>query len=93
MSAASARMMALSFAMVPAALAIASPLVAQAPPGPRFEVASLKERDLSMPGTGMQRTPGRLVNRCATLTSLVYYAFRRTLSTPVEGLPGWASAR
>jgi len=92
MSAASARNTALSFAMVQAALIIASPLAAQAPPGPRFEVASLKERDLSMPGTGMQRMPGRLVNRCATLTSLVYYAFRRTLSTPVEGLPGWASA-
>ena len=60
---------------------------------PRFEVASLKERDRTVPfftGT-MQRSPGRLISRCATLTSLVYYAFRRTWSTPVEGLPGWAS--
>ena len=91
MIAASARVTALSFAMVQAALTIAPPLAAQAPPGPRFEVASLKER-AAVQGTGMQRSPGRLVNRCATLTSLVYFAFRRTLSTPVEGLPGWASA-
>jgi uncharacterized protein (TIGR03435 family) len=88
----SARVAALSLALLPAALTIAPPLTAQAPPGPRFEVASLKERDVSIPGTGMQRLPGRLVNRCATLTSLVYYAFRRTLSTPVDGLPEWASA-
>jgi uncharacterized protein (TIGR03435 family) len=63
------------------------------PPAPRFEVASLKERDRNIPLglVGMQSTPGRLINRCATLTSLVYYAFLRTSSTPIEGLPGWAS--
>jgi uncharacterized protein (TIGR03435 family) len=75
-----------------AAMTIASPLTAQAPPGPRFEVASLKERDRSVPLgiVGMQRSPGRLTNRCATLMSLVFYAFDRTPSTPIEGLPGWA---
>jgi uncharacterized protein (TIGR03435 family) len=59
----------------------------------RFEVASLRERDRSVPLglVGMQRLPDRLVNRCATLTSLVFYAFRRTGSTPIEGLPGWAT--
>ena len=64
---------------------------AQTPP--RFEVASLKERDRNVPLglVGMQSTPGRLINRCATLTSLVYYAFRLTSATPLEGLPGWAN--
>jgi uncharacterized protein (TIGR03435 family) len=92
MSAASARITALSFAMVQAASTIASPLAAQAPPRPRFEVASLKERDRSVPLglVGMQRAPGRLTNRCATLMSLVFFAFDRTSSTPIEGLPGWA---
>lgn len=92
MRAASARMTALTFAMVQAALSIAPPLAAQAPPGPRFEVASLKERDRNIPLglVGMQRVPGRLTNRCATLMSLVFYAFNRTPSTPIEGLPGWA---
>jgi uncharacterized protein (TIGR03435 family) len=67
-------------------------LVAQAP-APRFDVASLKERDRNVPLglVGMQQSPGRLINRCATLTSLVYYAFRITFPTTIEGLPGWAS--
>jgi uncharacterized protein (TIGR03435 family) len=93
MIAASARLAALSFAMLPVALMIVSPLAAQAPAGPRFEVASLKERARGAPFVrfGMERSPGRLFNGCATLTSLVFYAFRRTLATPVEGLPGWAS--
>jgi len=68
-------------------------LRAEAPAAPRFEVASLKERDRNIPLglVGMQATPGRLINRCATLTSLVYYAFRITSTTPIDGLPGWAS--
>jgi uncharacterized protein (TIGR03435 family) len=63
------------------------------PPGPRFEVASLKERDRNVPLglVGMQATPGRLVSGCATLRQLVYYAFRLTGASPLEGLPGWAS--
>ena len=67
-------------------------LRAQAPAAPRFEVVSLKERDrnIRLGLVGMQATPGRLINRCATLTSLVYYAFRITSTTPIEGLPGWA---
>ena len=92
MIAGAARLAALSFAMLPAAFMIAAPLAAQTPAGARFEVASLKERDRSAPFVrfGMERAPGRLFNGCATLTSLVFYAFRRTLATPVEGLPGWA---
>src|SRR5262245_21555555 len=72
---------------------VAFPSFARAQPTPRFEVASLKERDRNVPVglVGMQATPGRLFNRCATLTSLVDYAFRITSTTPIEGLPGWAS--
>jgi len=71
-----------------------SPALARAQAPPRFEVASLKERDRNVPVglVGVQATPGRLMNRCATLTSLVYYAFRLTSATPLEGLPGWANA-
>jgi len=75
-----------------AALTARPTVTVQAQSQPRFEVASLKERDRTVPfGTpALQRSPGRLISRCATLTSLVFYAFRRTLSTPVEGLPSWA---
>src|SRR5688500_10583057 len=43
----------------------------------RFDVASLAERDRNTPLglVGMQSSPGRLFNRCATLRSLVFYAF------------------
>jgi len=76
-----------------AALTARPTVTVQAQSQPRFEVASLKERDRTVPFfTGaMQRSPGRLLSRCATLTSLVYYAFQLTWSSPVEGLPGWAS--
>src|SRR5688572_24872919 len=91
-------MRSLSRGMMLVALAVLAALPArptvtvQAQSQPRFEVASLKERDRTVPFfTGaMQRSPGRLLSSCATLTSLVFYAFRRTLSTPVEGLPSWA---
>ena len=76
-----------------AALTARPTVTVQAQSQPRFEVASLKERDRTVPFfTGaMQRSPGRLLSRCATLTSLVYYAFQLTWSSPVEGLPGWAT--
>src|SRR5688572_14384640 len=76
-----------------AALTARPTVTVQAQSQPRFEVASLKERDRTVPfGTpALQRSPGRLISRCATLTSLVSYAFQRTWSTPIEGLPGWAS--
>ena len=89
----SRRLMIAALAIFAATVAARTTVGVQAQSQPRFEVASLKERDLTVPFfTGaMQRTPGRLMSRCATLTSLVYYAFRRTWATPVEGLPGWAS--
>jgi uncharacterized protein (TIGR03435 family) len=72
---------------------VSSPALVRAQAAPRFEVASLKERDRNVPLglIGMQPSPGRLISGCATLTQLVYYAFRRTSSTPIEGLPGWAT--
>ena len=75
-----------------ATLTARATLAVQAQSQPRFDVASLKERDRNVPLglVGMQRVPGRLTNRCATLMSLVFYAFNRTPSTPIEGLPGWA---
>jgi uncharacterized protein (TIGR03435 family) len=75
------------------AVLVACPPLARAQTSPRFDVASLKERDRNVPVglVGIQATPGRLFNRCATLTSLVYYAFRLTSATPLEGLPGWAN--
>ena len=87
----SARITALTVAVL-AAQTVHVPLNARAQSQPRFEVASLKERDRNVPLglVGMQRTPGRLGNRCATLMSLVFYAFNRTPSTPIEGLPSWA---
>ena len=73
-------------------LALPAPLV-RAQTWPRFEVASLKERDRNVPVgiVGMQTTPGRLMNRCVTLRSFLYYAYLRSSSTPIEGLPGWAN--
>jgi uncharacterized protein (TIGR03435 family) len=79
--------------VVTATLTAPATVAIQAQSQPRFEVASLKERDRNTPLglVGMQRLPGRLLNRCATLTSLVFYAFNLTFAKPVEGLPGWAS--
>src|SRR6188474_3143652 len=72
---------------------VSSPALVRAQAAPRFEVASLKERDRNVPVglVGMQETPGRLVNRCATLRSFIYYAYLRISSTPIEGLPNWAN--
>jgi uncharacterized protein (TIGR03435 family) len=91
--ASSPRVMIAALAIFAAAVTARTTVTVQAQSQRRFEVASLKERDGTVPFfTGaMQRSPGRLISRCATLASLVFYAFRLTLSTPVEGLPGWAS--
>ena len=59
-----------------------------------FTVASIKERDGRTPLglLGMERSPGRLVSRCATLKSLLSYAYNLTLASPIKGLPAWADA-
>jgi uncharacterized protein (TIGR03435 family) len=58
-----------------------------------FDAASIKERDGSVPlgVVGIRNLPGRLLDSCATLKTLVFYAYRLTLVTPIEGLPTWAS--
>jgi uncharacterized protein (TIGR03435 family) len=69
---------------------------AQSPPqtaGLRFEVASLKEHKDGPPSplVGMQISPGRIIERCVSLRSLMSFAYRLGLSTPVNGLPPWAN--
>src|SRR5713226_5922350 len=67
-------------------------LAAQTPARLAFEVASLKERsNVPLGMVGIQRFPGRLVDACGTLNSLVFYAYSRTWSSPISGLPDWAS--
>jgi hypothetical protein len=60
----------------------------------RFEVASLKERNGLPPPTyeasRIQVSPGRIIQRCATLKSLMSFAYRLDPSSPVNGLPSWA---
>jgi uncharacterized protein (TIGR03435 family) len=87
------RALASLLAAVLVAQALGSDEVRAQAPGPRFDVASLKERDRNVPVgiVGMQTTPGRLTNRCVTLRSFLYYAYLRTSSTPVEGLPSWSN--
>ena len=57
----------------------------------RFDAASLKERGRNEPDgiIGMQIFPGRLVELCASLNDLVWYAYHITWARP-EGLPDWA---
>jgi uncharacterized protein (TIGR03435 family) len=56
-----------------------------------FDAASLKPRDSSeaVGIIGMQTFPGRLVELCASLNDLVWYAYHITWARP-EGLPDWA---
>jgi uncharacterized protein (TIGR03435 family) len=39
----------------------------------------------------MQISPGRIIERCVSLRSLMSFAYRLGLSTPVNGLPAWAN--
>jgi uncharacterized protein (TIGR03435 family) len=69
-----------------------APLPSQRSTPLTFDVASIKERSNAPLGlVGLQTFPGRLVDGCATLTSLVFFAYSRTRSTPINGLPDWAS--
>jgi uncharacterized protein (TIGR03435 family) len=58
-----------------------------------FDAASIKERNGSLPPgiVGIQTLPGRLIGHCVTLRSLLFFAYHLTLSSPVTGLPDWAS--
>jgi uncharacterized protein (TIGR03435 family) len=68
-----------------------TPATSQAPSTLAFDAASLKPRDGSEPVgiIGMQTLPGRLVELCASLNDLVWYAYHITWVRP-EGLPEWA---
>jgi len=56
-----------------------------------FDAASLKERERgpSPRVIGMQVFPGRLAEACASLQSLIYFAYHLDWARP-EGLPDWA---
>lgn len=71
---------------------LAGVAAAQTPASPpAFEAASLKERsNVPLGLVGIQRSPGRLINACATLNSLVFYAYSLTGQSPIHGLPEWA---
>ena len=57
----------------------------------RFDAASLRPRDHDEPVgiIGMQTFPGRLLELCASLNDLIWYAYHITWVHP-EGLPDWA---
>jgi uncharacterized protein (TIGR03435 family) len=92
------RLLVVAFAVTATPLAIYQVHAAQpqSPPQPTspltFDVASIKERDPKVPIglVGMEVFPGRLVSRCASLKVLLFYAYRLTSSSPINGLPGWA---
>ncbi|MGH9392686.1 MAG: TIGR03435 family protein, partial [Terriglobales bacterium] len=42
--------------------------------------------------SGVQLTPGRLTDQCASLKSLLFFAYGLTFATPIEGAPAWASS-
>src|SRR5262245_43613169 len=62
-------------------------------PALRFEVASLRVRGgLDPIGLLAYRvSPGRWSHPCATLRTLLFFAYRLNTSTPMEGFPSWGS--
>jgi uncharacterized protein (TIGR03435 family) len=63
-----------------------------------FDAASIKEWKPNQPPpagrfvAGVQFSPGRISGVCASLKSLLFYAYRLTRAVPVNGLPSWADA-
>jgi uncharacterized protein (TIGR03435 family) len=62
-----------------------------------FDVASIKEwprgeHPLGPYAAGVQISTGRVFSECADLRSLLAFAYHLTWSSPLEGLPPWASA-
>jgi uncharacterized protein (TIGR03435 family) len=59
-----------------------------------FDVVSIKERVVGDRNfvVGISISPGRLVDQCANLESLVSFAYSLSAVPPVEGLPDWAKA-
>lgn len=59
-----------------------------------FDAASIHERGPHDGGNivvGIRTTPGRLSDQCATLKSLIFYAYHLSWFAPIDGLPKWAS--
>ena len=59
----------------------------------RFDVASVVERGPDSSDNivvGMRFSKGRILDQCATLKSLLFYAYKLTEVSPVQGLPAWA---
>lgn len=64
-------------------------------PGLTFDVVSIRARGKQDSGkmvVGIHATPGRLSDQCATLKSLIFYAYHFSWFAPIDGLPKWASA-
>ena len=60
-----------------------------------FDAVSIRERSPQDSGNivvGVHATPGRLSDQCATLKSLIFYAYHFSWFAPIDGLPKWASA-
>src|SRR5262249_30903039 len=69
----------------------------QESPKPSFDVASIHEWGPGQGPTGpvlagVQFSTGRVHSKCASLQSLVYYAYQLTGSEPLEGMPKWGNA-
>jgi uncharacterized protein (TIGR03435 family) len=81
-----------SFGIILVISGLAGVAAAQTPAAPpAFDVVSLKERsNVPLGMVGIQRSPGRITNACATLKSLLFYAYRLTGQSPIVGLPEWA---
>jgi uncharacterized protein (TIGR03435 family) len=78
----------------PPSQAAAQNQAAQIPGKPSFDVVSIHEWK---PGpdpysAGMQVFPDRILDQCANLHSLLFFAFHLTPQSPIEGLPAWAGA-
>lgn len=62
-----------------------------------FEVASVKEwvdgkGPAGVVRVGLQFSGDRVFSLCSSLRSLIFYAYRLTLSVPVTGIPEWGKA-
>ena len=69
----------------------------QATAPPTFDVASIREwgpneKPNGPVVAGPVFLPGRVSSNCASLQSLVFFAYHLTRSVPIEGLPAWGTA-
>ena len=72
-------------------------ILAQTPARPEFEVASIHEWGPRQGPAGpfvagVQFSKGRVHSQCASLRTLVFYAYELTGSERLEGLPKWGDA-